>query len=245
LYLFWLECKITREYLSSQRKPPIPQLKFGIVEYLIKRKAKLIRDEVNADGAWFNILQPLTLVKPYLERADPTYIEMKEDAEGYTHLAYFGSIKSAEPTAWLTRGKWEVTKIAGVNSETGLVYYLSTAVDGENADSTQRHLYSVHLNGFQNVKLTPPANGTGWNDKVLVPFFNWTEPVVAEKEGKDRRAENSVRLPHEPIILPFTSVGFYDAFFTPGCEYYILSYNGPNIPFSRVIKISAGMYCHF
>jgi dipeptidyl aminopeptidase len=207
---------------------------------LIVRRAKLIRDEVNTDGAWYNILQPVTIVEPSPERPHPTYIEMKEDADGYTHLAYFGIIDSDEPTAWLTRGKWEVTKVAGVNPRTGLVYYLSTAVDGENADSTQRHLYSVHLNGFHNVKLTPPVNGTGWNDKVLVPFFNWTDPVVV-KEGPSRRAENSRVLPHEPTVLPFASVGFYNAFFTPGCEYYILSYLGPNIPFSRVIKISAGM----
>jgi hypothetical protein len=199
----------------------------------------LIRDETNLDGAWFNILQPVTFVEPSKDRLEPTYIEMKEDSDGYTHLAYFGSILSSEPTAWLTRGKWEVTKVAGVNPQTGLVYYLATAVDGENADSTQRHLYSVHLNGFQNVKLTPPVNGTGWNDNVSVPFFNWTVPVV-EKEGNLKRAENSRVVTKDPVVLQFTDVGFYDAFFSVGCGYYILSYLGPNIPFGRTVKISEG-----
>lgn len=85
-------------------------------------RAKLIRNETNEDGAWFNLLQPITFVEPFGDRKTPSYIEMKEDSDGFTHLAYFGDINAANPTAWLTRGEWEVTSVAGVNIKLGIVF---------------------------------------------------------------------------------------------------------------------------
>ena len=42
--------------------------------------------------------------------------------DGYNHIALFTPVGSASPI-WLTRGDWgEVTQIAGIDEEAGLVY---------------------------------------------------------------------------------------------------------------------------
>lgn len=231
----------------------------------------MIREEMNKDGAWFPVLQPVTFVPPSGERHAPSYIELQEDSDGFTHLAYYADIHASEPTAWLTRGHWEVTKIAGIDAVLGVVYYIATDTGDPNAspasaasagssagDSTQRHLYSVHLNGAENHKLTPPRNDSGWNVAMygrndVPPFFNWTDPPppAPPSDGTPsgppvRRARRDIPAtapvsgaPPPPLPLPvqsFKDVGYYEAYFTPKCQYYILAYLGPNVPYSRVVR---------
>nr|KAJ3418982.1 hypothetical protein HK105_007562 [Polyrhizophydium stewartii] len=147
-----------------------------------------IRNEATPDNAWFNI--------------EPAYVELMEDARGYTHLAFFGDILDPAPTSWITSGDWEVATIAGIDSTHGIIYYLSTE-----QGSTERHLYSVHLDGSNKKRLTPPA---GTTFASLVPSINQT------------------------LGQPVGAVGFYDATFSPACRYYLLAYLGPDVPFQEL-----------
>ncbi|KAJ3088883.1 hypothetical protein HK102_007706 [Quaeritorhiza haematococci] len=218
--------------------------------------ATLVRDEPSRDGAWFNLLQPITYVPPSATNPDrlaPSYIELMEDADGYTHLAYFGSISASKPTAWLTNGKWEVTSVVGVDVEKDKIYYLSTE-----EGSMQRQLYSVYLNGFNKTKLTPPPNVSypkqmplfklNLNSDSSKPVAGDEDGVVSErkKEGetegeKDKvgkhSAADSVSNPEKEAEDKIGDIGYFEASFSPKCQYYLLNYKGPEVPFSRVIKV--------
>jgi dipeptidyl aminopeptidase len=221
------------------------QIWFGFF-ILTVRRAKLVRDETNSDLAWFNILQPTTLVKPHiskinrLTRQNPSYIEMKEDATGFTHLAYYRNIYSSEPNVWLTSGDWEVTKIVGVNEKTGVVYYIAT--DADTGDSTQRHLYSVSLLGARTYMNTPE------NSREASPDPSFTLP----DDVSERKNENIVttRISKRNVLNRRTVIreqkasreaGMYNAIFTPKCEFYVLEYLGPDIPYSKAIEITNGL----
>ncbi|KAJ1554016.1 diacylglycerol pyrophosphate phosphatase, partial [Cladochytrium tenue] len=121
--------------------------------------ARKVRDETNEDESWFPRLQAITVVPPLpsLGHKNPSYIELREDDEGFTHLAYYDSATDSVPSAWLTRGSWEVTDVAAVDPQRGVVYFLSTE-----EGSTQRHLYSVTLDGTSKTRLSPPQNGPDW-----------------------------------------------------------------------------------
>ncbi|KAI8919633.1 dipeptidyl peptidase IV N-terminal region-domain-containing protein [Entophlyctis helioformis] len=168
----------------------------------------LVRDEVTPDGAWHGIMQPLRYLPPSaaVGRKDASYLEIMENADGYAHLAYFGTVHDASPTSWVTSGAWEVTKIVGLNAKLGIVYYLSTE-----HGSTQRHLYSVHLDGSNKKRLAPHAS-VAFNP--VVPVFNETREAT------------------------LGDAGFFDASFSPGCEYYLLGYFGPDVPYKALYKTS-------
>ncbi|KAJ3283503.1 hypothetical protein HK104_010348 [Borealophlyctis nickersoniae] len=185
-------------------------------------KGRVVRDETNADGAWFDKRQPLTFIPPStaVGRQQGSYIEMIEDAQGYTHLAYFPTFDAGAPTTWLTSGTWEVTDVKGVDLDKGVVYYLSTE-----EGSTQRHLYSVHLDGSSKLKLTPPKNVTF---APVIPIFNETTPSEAEKGDGGKKGK---------VV---GDVGMYEAEFTPGRGYYVLQYRGPDVPWVKVVKADGG-----
>ncbi|KAJ3038694.1 hypothetical protein HK097_003092 [Rhizophlyctis rosea] len=174
---------------------------------------RIVRDESTGDGGWFNKLQPLTYIPPSsaVGRQNPSYLELMEDAKGYTHLAYFADVSDKEPKAWLTSGEWEVTGVVGRDADKGVVYYLSTE-----EGSTQRHLYSVHLDGSTKLQLTPPKNVTY---TPVIPTYNSTD--IDKKK-------------------PVGEVGYYNVGFTPKCEYYHLQYNGPDVPFGVVVRGDGG-----
>jgi hypothetical protein len=215
---------------------------------LIFRRAKLVRDETNADGAWFNILQPTTLIKPYTSddgrRSTPSYVEIKEDENGFTHLAYYEDIHSSEPTEWLTSGPWEVTKVVGVNPRTRSVYYISTSTGDESADSTQRHLYSVDLSG----SISPLENYGDAVGQSNIPSFSWNDDSLKRNSEESRvttrlmaKRQKLNRRPVTKVQSGSTEVGMYNAVFTPKCEFYVLEYLGPNIPYSRAIQVVNGL----
>lgn len=84
-------------------------------------------------------------------------------------------------------------------------------------DSTQRHLFSVTFDGKTKNQLSPPK---GISFDPLVPSFKWSL--------FDNIANNTVGVN-----------GFYESFFSPKSGYYILSYTGPDIPFSRLLKVNS------
>ncbi|KAJ1567703.1 hypothetical protein HK405_005055, partial [Cladochytrium tenue] len=193
--------------------------------------ARKIRDETNEDESWFPRLQAITVIPPLpsLGRKNPSYIELREDDEGFTHLAYYDSVTDSVPSAWLTRGSWEVTDVAAVDPQRGLVYFLSTE-----EGSTQRHLYSVTLDGTSKTRLSPPQNGPDWGASVRT--WNTT------------RAKARPSLRHMGVELPLSEedeglgdevgkVGFYSASFSPAAGYYLLTYEGPDVPWQKVIGV--------
>lgn len=162
-------------------------------------KATLVRDEKTSDGAWYNMLQSITAVG-----LESMYLDII-DHEGYAHIALFQHANDASPTRWLTSGNWDIVKISSVDAAEVVVYYISTE-----EGSTQRHLYSVHLDGSHKQQLTPPKV---LERKALVPNLDIT--VGVDNIGK---------------------VGFYSADFSPSQTYYALGYQGPDVPFVSIVK---------
>ncbi|KAI9094390.1 dipeptidyl peptidase IV N-terminal region-domain-containing protein [Phlyctochytrium arcticum] len=177
--------------------------------------ATQVRMSEPKDDGWITRLQPLHLVPPStaVGRQNPSYIEIKENEKGYAHLAYFSSVDADSPTNWLTQGKWEVARVLGIDSDQGIVYYLSAE-----RGPSQRHVFSIHLDGSKKRDLTPDAASIPYKSvmPVLDIPLNFTEPAGNATEG--------------------VAHGFYAAFFSPGCGYYHLQYEGPDVPWSRLVK---------
>jgi dipeptidyl-peptidase-4 len=69
------------------------------------------------------------------------------DRDGYQHIYrydYSGKLLNK-----ITKGNWTVTRIEGINSETGIIYYSSTEVS-----PLERHLYSIKFDGSGKRKLS-------------------------------------------------------------------------------------------
>ena len=168
----------------------------------------LLRDEPSVDGAWFDKLAPLHV----LQRKDPAssaYIELQEDEQGFTHLAYYQNISSRLPTEWLTKGPWEVTELSSFDVAKETVYFMSTE-----EGSTQRHLYAISLTAREKKRLTPLANAESTHTAVPYKTF-------IESESKD-------------------VTGFYSVSFSPLAEWFVLSYQGPDVPWQKIVSTSKG-----
>ena len=108
------------------------------------RTGKTVRDvDLTVDGGWVEPGQRSIYVPadPSNGRPNDGYIDLTVSDFG-DHLGYYSPIDNAKPTM-LTKGNWEVE--AGplaVDLKNNLVYFKSTYVD-----PTQRHLFSVRLDG--------------------------------------------------------------------------------------------------
>lgn len=207
--------------------------------------ATLVRDEPSKDGAWFNNLQPVSVmpfddsetVSTKKSQPMPGYLELMEDATGYQHIAYFKDITSAEPSSWLTGGKFEITEIKGIDTQkidNPLIYYISTE-----EDSTQRHLYSIKSNAYNKTKLSPPTKITY---EAVMPFLNYTDDELSSDVAINKTVpilvNGTLVMPDPPVVVKakLGEIGYYDAQFTPKCKYYVLDYKGPDVPFTKVIN---------
>lgn len=100
-----------------------------------------------------------------MEDKSKYYVEVKEnltyldngkeivytsEKDGYKHLYLYDFTKNK--TTQLTKGEWEVTDFYGIDESKGLLYYSSSEVS-----ATERHLYSIKLNGKSKTKLTVGA----------------------------------------------------------------------------------------
>ncbi|KAL8896744.1 MAG: hypothetical protein Q9207_007561 [Kuettlingeria erythrocarpa] len=153
------------------------------------RTGKVIREvDVNAiDGGWFEVSEETRFIPsdPGKGRDHDGYIDTIIH-EGYDHLAYFSPLDNPKPIL-LTSGNWEVVKApSAVDFSQNLVYFISTQ-----ESSTQRHVYSVKLDGTD-----------------LKP------------------------------ITDTSKAGYYDVSFSTGAGYALLSYQGPDIPWQKVISTS-------
>ncbi|KAJ3208491.1 hypothetical protein HDU67_006703 [Dinochytrium kinnereticum] len=191
-------------------------------------QVQMVREEEHEDEAWFPALQPITVIPPStaIGRMEPSYLELKEDERGYTHIAYFSSVLQSKPASWLTTGPYEVTSIDAVDHQTGTVYFTSTE-----ESSTQRHLYAVQLDGTGKKKLTPLTKGIDWGASVRT--YNTTRPKSKESQGTFTLSHSS----DDGIGDEVGTIGYYESSFSPEGNYCLLSYKGPDVPFQAIVKL--------
>lgn len=159
-------------------------LKVALID-VVERTGKVVRTvDVDAlDGGWFEVSEQTRYIPgdPGNDRPHSGYIDTVI-YEGYDHLAYFTPLDNPEPFM-ITSGEWEVVNApSAVDLDANLVYFTATK-----ESSTQRHVYTVNL------------DGTG--------LQHYTE----------HRNE-----------------GYYEASFSTGLGYALLSYQGPDIPWQEV-----------
>jgi len=77
----------------------------------------------------------------------------QSEENGHNHVYLYGM--DGKKVRQITKGNWEVTKIAAVDEGNGILYYMST----EEA-AVERHLYSITLEGKKKKKLTETP---GWH----------------------------------------------------------------------------------
>ncbi|KAJ3110976.1 hypothetical protein HDU96_006105 [Phlyctochytrium bullatum] len=195
--------------------------------------AQLVREEEHGDEAWFSLLQPITVIpaSPALNRPEPAYLELKEDDKGFTHIAYYGSALQTKPAKFLTTGDHEVTEISSVDLQTGTVYFLSTE-----EGSTQRHLYSIQLDGEHKRKLTPLPKGVEWGSSVRT--LNTTRPRSKEAAGFLGGGAGGTGGAHDGIGDEVGTVGYYAVVFSPESGYAVLTYKGPDVPWQAVVEVN-------
>ena len=85
----------------------------------------------------------------------PSYVDLS-DHTGWMHI-YLYPVSGGDPLA-LTSGEWEVTSISRVDAQRGVVYYISTE-----RDSTERHLFSVGLDGKNKKALVDTTADGYWS----------------------------------------------------------------------------------
>ncbi|KAL8294427.1 hypothetical protein RB597_007886 [Gaeumannomyces tritici] len=153
-----------------------------------KRSGKTVRtvDVGKADGGWFEISHNTRYIPadPAKGRAKDGYVDTVIYNDG-DHLAYFSPPESSEPVMLTSGPGWEVVDApSAVDLANNLVYFVATK-----EGSTQRHVYSVGLDG-----------------KGMKPFT-------------DTSAE-----------------GYHDASFSALAGYALLSYQGPKVPWQKVVN---------
>lgn len=119
--------------------------------------------------------------------SDGSFLWVSEK-DGYNHIYLYD--KNGKQVRQITKGKFEVTNVFGVNEKSKILYYESTEVS-----PLERHLYSITLDGKKKVKLTTK---TGTNRVEFTSNFQYyvcthssfTKPVsitLHDTKGKQLR----------------------------------------------------------
>ncbi|OAP54771.1 hypothetical protein AYL99_11219 [Fonsecaea erecta] len=117
-----------------------------------------IVDLKEVDGGWIEPTQKAQYIPadPTHGRPEDGYVDIVISDNG-NHLAYFSPLNSSIPVM-LTRGDWEVDGgPAAVDLENNLVYFVAAK-----EAPTQRHLYSVKLDGTNMDSLVPTDEAGYW-----------------------------------------------------------------------------------
>lgn len=88
---------------------------------------------------------------------------LSSERSGFRHLYLHD--RAGEPVRMLTSGDWVVTRLVAVDERGRRAYF-----EGTREGVTERHLYTVPLDGGQVERLTTEA---GWHSAVLSPDFSW------------------------------------------------------------------------
>ena len=117
-----------------------------------------IIDLKDVDGGWIEPTQKTKYIPPDPENGRPQdgYVDIVISDNG-NHLAYFSPLNSSIPVM-LTRGDWEVDGgPAAIDLKNNLVYLIAAK-----EAPTQRHLYSVKLDGTDMQPLVPTNEAAYW-----------------------------------------------------------------------------------
>lgn len=79
--------------------------------------------------------------------SDGKHFVLTSEKDGFRHL-YLYDLNGKE-VRQITKGKWELLDLVGVDSESGTVYYTSTE-----ASPLEKHLYSIALSGKNTIRIT-------------------------------------------------------------------------------------------
>ena len=90
------------------------------------------------------------------------HILMPSDRDGYMHLYLYSP--TGKLLRQVTKGKFEVTAVYGINEKNGDIFYQADATSPAN-----REVYVAHANG-KTERLTTKA---GWNDAIFSKDFNY------------------------------------------------------------------------
>lgn len=145
-------------------------------------------DLTDVDGGWIEPSQHARYIPadPANGRLYDGYVDTVVSDNG-NHLAYFSPLNSSIPVM-VTKGHWEVDGgPAAVDLKNNLVYFIAAK-----EAPTQRHLYSVKLDGTA------------------------TQPLV-----------------------PTNEVGYWSSKFSTGAGYINLFYEGPGVPYQKVVSTPA------
>lgn len=142
-------------------------------------------DSKDLDGGWIDPTQETKYLPadPANNRPEDGYVDIIISDNG-NHLAYFSPMNSSTPVM-LTKGDWEVDGgPAAVDPKNNLVYFVAAK-----EAPTQRHVYSVKLDGTD------------------------LQPLV-----------------------PANEAAYWKSSFSSGAGYVLLSYQGPGIPYQKVVS---------
>jgi dipeptidyl-peptidase-4 len=116
-------------------------------------------------------------VEPALEESSKYYVEITDDiyylkdgkhmivsseSDGFTHL-YFHKVDGPQ-IYQITKGKWEVDNVLGIDEANELIYFTSTEVG-----PTERHIFSIDFQGKGKKKLTTES---GWHTAQFSKDFS-------------------------------------------------------------------------
>lgn len=145
-------------------------------------------ENVQGTNDWFEIEHNTLYVPKSEDRSQDGYIDLVT-INGYNHLVYYSPPTASSPKYVITSGEWEVDGgAASFDYLTNKVYYISTE-----KSSTERHLYSVNLDGTDKQNMTD----------------------ISEE-------------------------GWYSASFSKGSRYLLLSYQGPSVPYQKIVDLHEG-----
>ncbi|KAI0173489.1 dipeptidyl peptidase IV N-terminal region-domain-containing protein [Hypoxylon sp. FL1284] len=133
---------------------------------------EVVRERDGTDG-WLDNDMGIRYVGP-VNGSDVDYYVDVSDESGYQHI-YLFAVDGSSTTA-LTEGEWEVASVLKIDSERDMVYYTSTQ-----ADSTERHIYSVSYSTLESKALVDDTVPAVWS----ASFSSGGEYYILSYSGPD------------------------------------------------------------
>ena len=154
-----------------------------------RRTGKVVRAQnvAGLDGGWVELTDTTTFVPadPDNGRSHDGYVEAVIH-QNFKHLAYFSPLDSDQPIM-LTSGDWEVVDApSAVDLNNNLVYFQATK-----RGPTQRHIYSVGLDG-NNLAALVPDNDSAY---YLASFSTGAGYALLSYEGPDIPKQELISTP--------------------------------------------------
>ncbi len=186
------------------------------------------RNGEEADDGWIDSAHTVYPLPENLSPSGfPSYLDIVPDMDGYNHIALFSPASSSTPR-FLTTGPWEVTDgVQAVDFKKGLVYVLARSQNVVLLLVISDHLLVFFLGSY--CRYFQAANPSSISRNI----FSISLPLDSNLKFTDAAPTPQPT----PLALTDTSaLGQFSASFSPGAGFYLLSYDGPKVPWQRVIK---------